>query len=47
MLAARKTGCKNLLLLTDHQYEDVVVDGHPIAVRPVYDWLLRDTADLF
>ncbi len=36
LLAARKTGCQNLLLLTDHHYEDVEIDGHKIAIRPVY-----------
>lgn len=41
LLAARKTGCDNLLLLTDHIYEDIVQDGYAIAIRPVYDYLLR------
>ena len=40
LLAARKTGCQNLLLLTDHEYEDLSVDGHRIAIRPVYDYVL-------
>ena len=41
LLAARKTGCSNLLLLTDHSYEDLVVDGYNIAVRPAYEYLLQ------
>ncbi len=39
---AAKTGCRQLLLLTDHQYEDLTIDGMPIHIRPVYDWLLQD-----
>lgn len=42
VLAARKTGCKNLLLLTDHHYEDVAHEGYDIAIRPVYDYLLNN-----
>lgn len=38
--AAEKTGCSNLLLLTDHNEESLVVDGYEITVRPVYDYLL-------
>ncbi len=41
ILAAKKTGCDNLLLLTDHEYEDVVKDGYSIAIRPVYDFVLN------
>lgn len=42
-LAARRTGCKELLLLTDHEYEDIAAteDCPSISVRPVYDWLLH------
>lgn len=40
LMAAKKTGCDNLLLLTDHDNEDLVHDGHNIAVRPVYDYVL-------
>ncbi len=40
LLAARKTGCDNLLLLTDHQYEDIEVQGKKIAIRPVYQFVL-------
>ncbi|MCD8302549.1 MAG: ATP-binding protein [Prevotellaceae bacterium] len=42
LLAAKATACRNLLLLTDHQYEDIEKNGYVIAVRPVYDWLLRE-----
>lgn len=41
LLAARKTGCDNLLLLTDHDYEDIQQDGYNIAVRPVYEYVLE------
>jgi hypothetical protein len=40
LLAAKKTGCTNLLLLTDHQYDDLTVNGCNIAIRPVYDYIL-------
>lgn len=42
LLAAKKTGCKNLLLLTDHSYEDIEAEDHRIAVRPVFDYLLNE-----
>ena len=41
ILAAKKTGCGNLLLLTDHDYEDISCEGYEIAVRPVYDYILE------
>lgn len=37
-LANRQTQCEDLLLLTDHEYGDMVKDGHRITIRPVYDW---------
>lgn len=40
LLAARKTRCENLLLLTDHDHDDIVQDGCHIAVRPAYDYTL-------
>lgn len=40
ILAAKNTGCENLLLLTDHNDEDVTHDGYNIAIRPVFDYLL-------
>lgn len=42
LLAAKKTGCKKLLLITDHQYEDIEDGEYEIHVRPVYDYLLQD-----
>lgn len=39
--AAKKTGCDNLLLLTDYEYEDIVHKGYKIAVRPVYEYVLQ------
>ena len=38
LLAYRKTKCENLLLLTDHEYEDVEKDGLHIRIMPVYEW---------
>lgn len=43
LLASRKTGCDNLLLLTDHHHEEAVVSGKKITIKPVYEWCL----DLF
>lgn len=37
--AARKTGASDLLLLTDHEYRDLTVDGYDIKIRPVYDYV--------
>ena len=42
LLAAKKTGCKNLLLLTDHSYEDIETEDYKISVRPVFDYLLNE-----
>ena len=41
LMAARKTGCDNLFLLTDHSDEDIIQDGYHIAIRPVFDYVLR------
>lgn len=38
LLAHRQTKCENLLLLTDHEYEDITRDGLQIQIRPVYEW---------
>ena len=38
LVANRQTQCENLLLLTDHEYGDMVKNGHRITIRPVYDW---------
>ena len=40
LMAAKKTGCDNLLLLTDHEYSDEHINGLNIQIRPAYDWLL-------
>ena len=41
LLAARQTQCENLLLLTDHESEQIQQDGHTITVQPVYEWSLE------
>lgn len=38
LLAHRQTKCENLLLLTDHVYEEVDKDGVHMVVKPVYEW---------
>ena len=38
LLANRQTQCTDLLLLTDHEYEDVEVGENIISIRPVYEW---------
>ena len=38
LVANRQTQCEDLLLLTDHEYGDMVKNGHRITIRPVYDW---------
>ena len=38
LMAARVTGCKNLLLLTDHDYEEIDEAGFHIKVQPVFNW---------
>lgn len=39
--AARQTNCENLLLLTDHESEEIEVNGRHIKVQPVYEWILE------
>ena len=39
--AAAITGCRNLTLLTDHEYRDVDHEGLHIKIRPVYDWAIQ------
>ena len=41
ILAAKQTGCKDLLLLTDHEYGSEEVGGNTIKIQPVYDWSLE------
>lgn len=43
LLAARKTKATQLLLLTDHHYEDVILGEYKVAIRPVYDFVLSPT----
>lgn len=42
MLANKQTNCENLLLLTDHEFDDIEKDGHRISIRPVYEWCVSD-----
>ena len=41
LLAARQTKCTNLLLLTDHESEQIEQDGYKIKIQPVYEWSLE------
>lgn len=38
LLAYKHTKCDNLLLLTDHEYDDIKDGGVQIQIRPVYEW---------
>lgn len=38
ILAHKQTKCTNLLLLTDHLYEEIDKDGLHIVIKPVYEW---------
>lgn len=38
LLANKQTKCENLLLLTDHEFDNVEKEGHHISIRPVYEW---------
>lgn len=38
LLAYRQTKCKNLLLLTDHEYDEYDKDDVHILIKPVYEW---------
>lgn len=38
LLAYRQTKCRNLLLLTDHDYQEEEINGVPITIKPVYEW---------
>ena len=40
MLAYKQTHCKNLLLLTDHEYGELEVNGVKITIQPVYDYII-------
>ena len=41
LLAARLTGCKDLLLLTDHECGMIEEADYSIKIQPVYDWSLE------
>ena len=43
--AAKRTGCRNLVLVTDHEREDVSDDGITIKVVPAREWLLDKTSN--
>lgn len=38
LLAYKKTKCNNLLLITDHEYEEVDINGVRITIQPAYEW---------
>lgn len=38
LLANKQTKCENLLLLTDHEFDNIEKGGHHISIRPVYEW---------
>lgn len=40
LLASGKTGCNNLLLITDSEERSITVDGKDIAIVPAYSWLV-------
>lgn len=40
MLAHKQTHCKNLLLLTDHEYGEFEADGVEITIQPVYNYII-------
>lgn len=40
--AAKATKCDELFLITDHERDDIEVDGYKIAIRPAYEWLLKE-----
>ena len=41
LLANKMSGCDNLLLLTDHDYDEIEQNGIRIRIRPVYEWCLN------
>lgn len=40
LLAHRQTKCNNLLLLTDHEHDELEKDGKHIIIKPVYEWCI-------
>lgn len=41
ILTDQQTRCTDLLLLTDHESEEIDMNGHHIKVQPVYEWSLE------
>lgn len=41
LLANKMSGCDNLLLLTDHDYDEIEQNGIRIRIRSVYEWCLN------
>lgn len=41
LLAARQTGCDNLLLLTDHENAGIEENGYRIKIQTVCEWCLE------
>lgn len=41
LLAARQTGCDNLLLLTDHENAEIEESGYQIKIQTVCEWSLE------
>ena len=46
IMAAEKTGCEDLILLTDHEDEAIEESGHHIRILPVHAWLVDGYPDL-
>ena len=40
LLAAQRTGCNNLLLITDNQYEELNISGKKIKIEPFHEWAI-------
>ena len=41
LLASEKTGCNNLLLITDHDEMQITKDNKNISVKSAYSWLVE------
>lgn len=39
--AVKATKYDRLFPITDHERDDIKVDGYKIAIRPAYEWLLK------
>ena len=42
LLAHKQTKCKNLLLLTDHEYQEIKIGDMPVTIKPVYEWTCQN-----